>query len=48
MPRQTVVEALHTRRRGLRGDLRRLGNTLGDLGWPLDATQRMARRAVVS
>ena len=31
-----VVEALHTRRRGLRGALRKLGNTLGDLGWPLD------------
>ena len=31
-----VVDALHTRRRGLRGELRRLGNTLGDLGWPLD------------
>jgi hypothetical protein len=31
-----VVDALHTRRRGLRGALRRLGNTLGDLGWPLE------------
>ena len=31
-----VVETLHTRRRGLRGALRRLGNTTGDLGWPLD------------
>jgi hypothetical protein len=31
-----VVEALHKRRRGLRGTLRRLGNTLGDLGWPLE------------
>ena len=31
-----VVDALHTRRRGLRGELRKLGNTLGDLGWPLD------------
>ena len=31
-----VVEALRTRRRGLRGALRRLGNTLGDLGWPLE------------
>jgi hypothetical protein len=31
-----VVDALHTRRRGLRGALRKLGNTLGDLGWPLD------------
>ncbi|MEP7202910.1 MAG: hypothetical protein ABI894_09890 [Ilumatobacteraceae bacterium] len=30
-----VVEALHERR-GLRGALRRLGNTLGDLGWPLE------------
>lgn len=31
-----VVEALRTRRRGLRGSLRRLGNTLGDLGWQLE------------
>ena len=31
-----VVETLHSRRRGLRGALRRLGNTLGDLGWPLE------------
>ena len=31
-----VVDALHTRQRGLRGALRKLGNTLGDLGWPLD------------
>ena len=31
-----VVETLHTRSRGLRGALRRLGNTLGDLGWPLE------------
>jgi hypothetical protein len=31
-----VVETLHTRHRGLRGSLRRLGNTLGDLGWPLE------------
>jgi hypothetical protein len=31
-----VVEALRTRRRGVRGALRRLGNTLGDLGWPLN------------
>ncbi len=31
-----VVETLHTRNRGLRGSLRRLGNTLGDLGWPLE------------
>ena len=31
-----VVEALHTRQRGLRGALRRFGNTLGDLGWPLE------------
>jgi len=30
-----VIEALHVRH-GLRGALRRLGNTLGDLGWPLD------------
>jgi hypothetical protein len=31
-----VVETLHTRRRGLRGALRRLGNIVGDLGWPLE------------
>jgi hypothetical protein len=31
-----VVETLRTRRRGLRGTLRRLGNTLGDLGWSLE------------
>ena len=31
-----VVETLHRRRRGLRGALRRLGNTLGELGWPLE------------
>jgi hypothetical protein len=31
-----VVDTLHRRRRGLRGALRRLGNTLGDLGWPLE------------
>jgi hypothetical protein len=31
-----VVETLHVRRRGLRGSLRRLGNALGELGWPLD------------
>ena len=31
-----VVETLHTRRPGLRGALRRLGNTTGDLGWPLE------------
>ncbi len=31
-----VVEALHTRDRGLRGSLRRLGNKFGDLGWPLE------------
>jgi hypothetical protein len=31
-----VVDTLHTRRTGLRGSLRRLGNTLGDLGWQLD------------
>ena len=31
-----VVETLHSRRPGLRGSLRRLGNTLGDLGWPLE------------
>ncbi len=30
-----VVEALHDRH-GLRGALRRLGNTLGDQGWPLE------------
>ncbi len=32
----SVVETLHSRRRGLRGSLRRLGHTLGDLGWPLE------------
>ena len=31
-----VVESLHTRRRGLRGSLRRMGNAMGDLGWPLE------------
>ena len=31
-----VVETLHFRRRGLRGALRRFGNILGELGWPLD------------
>ncbi|MEY2583510.1 MAG: hypothetical protein QOE09_3359 [Ilumatobacteraceae bacterium] len=31
-----VLEALHTGRRGLRGALRGLGNTLGELGWPLE------------
>lgn len=31
-----VVEILHKRRRGLRGALRRLGNALGELGWPLE------------
>lgn len=31
-----VVETLHTHHRGLRGALRRLGNTVGDLGWPLE------------
>jgi hypothetical protein len=31
-----VVEALQVRRRGLRGALRRLGNTLGELGWSLE------------
>ena len=31
-----VVEPCTPRRRGLRGALRRLGNTLGDLGWPLE------------
>ncbi|MGZ4740315.1 MAG: hypothetical protein ACXVLM_13970 [Ilumatobacteraceae bacterium] len=31
-----VVETLHRHRRGLRGDLRRFGNTLGELGWPLE------------
>ncbi len=31
-----VVETLHLRRRGLRGALRRFGNTLGELGWPLE------------
>lgn len=30
-----VVETLLARRRGLRGMLRRLGNTAGDLRWPL-------------
>src|SRR3954470_21250870 len=31
-----VVEALYVQRRGLRGALRRLGNSLGDLGGPLE------------
>lgn len=31
-----VVETLHSHRTGLRGSLRRLGNTLGDLGWSLE------------
>jgi hypothetical protein len=31
-----VVETLHTGKRGLRCALRRLGNTFGDLGWPLE------------
>jgi len=31
-----VVEALYVQRRGLRGALPRLGNSLGDLGWPLE------------
>jgi hypothetical protein len=31
-----VVDTLRTRERGLRGSLRRLGNTLGDLGWQLE------------
>ena len=31
-----VIDTLRKRRRGLRGSLRRLGNTLGDLGWPLE------------
>jgi GGDEF domain-containing protein len=31
-----VVEKLYSHRRGLRGSLRRLGNTVGDLGWPLE------------
>jgi GGDEF domain-containing protein len=31
-----VVETLHLRRRGLRGALRRFGNTLGELGWRLE------------
>ena len=31
-----VVETLHKRRRGLRGALRRFGNVLGELGWPLE------------
>jgi hypothetical protein len=31
-----VVETLHVRRRGLRGSLRRLGNALGELAWPLE------------
>jgi hypothetical protein len=31
-----VIDALRTRVRGLRGALRRLGNTLGDLGWPVE------------
>jgi hypothetical protein len=33
---EDVVETLYTRQRGLRGALRRLGNTLGDQGWPLE------------
>lgn len=33
---ESVVETLYNRQRGLRGALRRLGNTLGDLGWPLE------------
>lgn len=31
-----VVETLCSNRRGLRGSLRRMGNTMGDLGWPLE------------
>jgi len=31
-----VIDALYVRRHGLRGALRRLGNSLGDLGWPLE------------
>jgi GGDEF domain-containing protein len=31
-----VVETLQSHRRGLRGALRRLGNTMGELGWPLE------------
>lgn len=31
-----VVDTLLARRSGLRGAVRRLGNTTGDLGWPLD------------
>jgi GGDEF domain-containing protein len=31
-----VVDTLHTRRRGLRGSLRRMGNAMGDIGWPLE------------
>jgi hypothetical protein len=31
-----VIDALRTRMRGLRGALRRLGNVLGDLGWPVE------------
>jgi hypothetical protein len=31
-----VVDTLYARRRGLRGSLRRMGNTMGDLGWPLE------------
>jgi hypothetical protein len=31
-----VVETLHLRKRGLRGALRRFGNVLGELGWPLE------------
>ena len=40
-----VVETLHRRRRGLRGALRRLGNTLGDLGWPLEQLNEWLARA---
>jgi hypothetical protein len=48
----TVVQALHTGRPALRGAMRRLGNTLGDLGWPLeqlntwlDALSAMTKRS---
>jgi hypothetical protein len=31
-----VVDTLYGHGRGLRGALRRMGNTMGDLGWPLE------------
>jgi hypothetical protein len=35
-----VIEALRTRQTGLRGALRRLGNSLGEVGWPIDQLNR--------